>query len=159
MDKDFPKLKSSKGYEGLENQDNILHKKSSIFGRMDQLCSTARIDFSDSERARPTGFQLTRENLESRIKEQHLITNIENVVFDLVIMKLFTRVEGDKLCRRLDDMGYNRLRFCMRYEMPIMRLLACHSTRHGFLPPSFLECVSIRGWSPQHAYSFVGGML
>nr|GFA30727.1 hypothetical protein [Tanacetum cinerariifolium] len=33
MDKDFPKLKSSKGYEGLENQDNILHKKSSIFGR------------------------------------------------------------------------------------------------------------------------------
>nr|GFB53520.1 hypothetical protein [Tanacetum cinerariifolium] len=66
------------------------------------------------------------------------------------------RVEGDMLCRRLDDMGYNRLKFYMRYEMPIMRLPACHSTRHGFLPPSFREYVSILDWSPQPAYLFVG---
>nr|GEY92411.1 reverse transcriptase domain-containing protein [Tanacetum cinerariifolium] len=58
--------------------------------RMDQLSSAVRVDFKDSEWARPTGFQLTRENLESRIKKQHLITNIENAVFDLVIMKLFS---------------------------------------------------------------------
>nr|GFB40284.1 hypothetical protein [Tanacetum cinerariifolium] len=139
---------------------------------MNQLCSTVRIDFEDSERAGPTGFKLSREYLQSRIKKQHLITNIENAVFDLVIVKLFSsffvdervlvslimkltqliqlklpltpnkpyaqsRVEGDMLCRRQDDMGYNRLKFCMQCEMPIMRLLACHSTRHGFLPPSF----------------------
>nr|GFB59304.1 hypothetical protein [Tanacetum cinerariifolium] len=54
------------------------------------------------------------------------------------------RVEDEMLCRGLDDMGYNRLKFCMWYEMPIMRLLTCHSTRHGFLPPFFQECVSIR---------------
>nr|GEZ63499.1 reverse transcriptase domain-containing protein [Tanacetum cinerariifolium] len=58
--------------------------------RMNQLCSTVRIDFEDSERARPTGFKLSREYLQSRIKKQHLITNIKNEVFDLVVMKLFS---------------------------------------------------------------------
>nr|GFD06235.1 hypothetical protein [Tanacetum cinerariifolium] len=58
--------------------------------KMDQLSSTVRIDFRDSEWARPTRFKLTQENLESRIKKQLLITNIENAVFDLVIMKLFS---------------------------------------------------------------------
>nr|GFC35547.1 hypothetical protein [Tanacetum cinerariifolium] len=57
---------------------------------MNQLCSTVRIDFEDSERAGPTGFKLSREYLQSRIEKQHLITNIENAVFDLVIMKLFS---------------------------------------------------------------------
>nr|GFC57530.1 hypothetical protein [Tanacetum cinerariifolium] len=56
-----------------------------------------------------------------------------------------SRVEDDMLCHRQDDMGYNRLKFYMRCKMPIMHLLACHSTRHGFLPPSFRECVLIRG--------------
>nr|GEY26396.1 hypothetical protein [Tanacetum cinerariifolium] len=67
-----------------------------------------------------------------------------------------SRMEGDMLCRRQDDMGYNRLKFYMRCEMPIMRLLACHSMRHGFLPPSFRECVLIRGWSPQPAHLSAG---
>nr|GFB30999.1 hypothetical protein [Tanacetum cinerariifolium] len=57
---------------------------------MNQLCSTIRIDFGDSERAGPTGFQFSQEYLQSRIKKQHLITNIENAVFNLVIMKLFS---------------------------------------------------------------------
>nr|GEV71349.1 hypothetical protein [Tanacetum cinerariifolium] len=57
---------------------------------VDQLHSTVRVDFRDGEWARPTGFKLTQENLESGIKKQHLITNIENAVFDLVIVKLLS---------------------------------------------------------------------
>nr|GEZ26227.1 putative reverse transcriptase domain-containing protein [Tanacetum cinerariifolium] len=51
---------------------------------------SVRIDFKNCEWAEPTGFKLTRENLESGIKKQHLITNIENAVFDLVIVKLLS---------------------------------------------------------------------
>nr|GFC69330.1 hypothetical protein [Tanacetum cinerariifolium] len=57
---------------------------------VDQLSCTVRVDFKDCEWAGPTGFQLTRETLESGIKKQHLINNIENAVFDLVIMKLLS---------------------------------------------------------------------
>ncbi|GJZ30433.1 hypothetical protein Tco_0575480 [Tanacetum coccineum] len=40
----------------------------------------------NGERSRPTGFQFTQEHLQSRIKEENLITDVENAVFDLGVM-------------------------------------------------------------------------
>nr|GEY26733.1 reverse transcriptase domain-containing protein [Tanacetum cinerariifolium] len=84
-------------------------------------------------------------------------------------MEITTKLRNNKIStlvecetenkKRQEDMGYNRLEFYIWYEMLIMRLLACHSTRHGFLPPSIRECVSIRGWLPQPAHLSVGGMM
>nr|GEX42076.1 retrovirus-related Pol polyprotein from transposon TNT 1-94 [Tanacetum cinerariifolium] len=86
--------------------------------RMDQLCSTVRIDFSDSERARPMGFKLTRENLELESSRKpdheaysaHLAEAFSDhpLFYDqkwyaLTPNMLYAqaRVEDDKLCRRL----------------------------------------------------------
>ncbi|GJQ94563.1 hypothetical protein Tco_0005702 [Tanacetum coccineum] len=55
--------------EGLEIRDN-------------QLCAIWK-DLGNGERFGPTGFQLAREHLQSRVKEEDLITDIENAVFDL----------------------------------------------------------------------------
>nr|GFB29591.1 hypothetical protein [Tanacetum cinerariifolium] len=63
---------------------------------VDQLGGSVRVDFRNGEWAGPTGLYLTNENLKSGVKEQHLITNIENVVFDLVIMKLLSPFFIDK---------------------------------------------------------------
>nr|GFC12228.1 hypothetical protein [Tanacetum cinerariifolium] len=63
---------------------------------VDQLGGSVWVDFRNGERARPTGLYLTRENLKSGIKEQHLITDIENAVFDLVIVKLLSPFFVDK---------------------------------------------------------------
>ncbi|GJW63508.1 putative reverse transcriptase domain-containing protein [Tanacetum coccineum] len=40
-------------------------------------------DMGDGEWSRPTGFQLALELLQSRVKEEDLITDVENAVFDL----------------------------------------------------------------------------
>ncbi|GJZ25869.1 hypothetical protein Tco_0570122 [Tanacetum coccineum] len=40
-------------------------------------------DMGNGERSRPTGFQFAREHLQSRVKEEDLITDVENAVFDL----------------------------------------------------------------------------
>ncbi|GJT50179.1 hypothetical protein Tco_0976336 [Tanacetum coccineum] len=40
-------------------------------------------DLGYGEWSRPTGFQLAREHLQSRVKEEDLITDVENAVFDL----------------------------------------------------------------------------
>nr|GEU68232.1 hypothetical protein [Tanacetum cinerariifolium] len=40
----------------------------------------------DSEWSRPAGLKLARENLQSRVKEEDSITNVENAVFDLRVM-------------------------------------------------------------------------
>ncbi|GJS92775.1 hypothetical protein Tco_0799743 [Tanacetum coccineum] len=37
----------------------------------------------NGERSGPTGFQLAREHLQSRVKEEDLITDVENAIFDL----------------------------------------------------------------------------
>nr|GEW67402.1 hypothetical protein [Tanacetum cinerariifolium] len=68
----------------------ILAKGQERSPRRERSYSTVRVDFRNCEWARPTGIKLTRENLKSGIKKQNLITNIENAVFDLVIMKLLS---------------------------------------------------------------------
>nr|GEW25631.1 putative reverse transcriptase domain-containing protein [Tanacetum cinerariifolium] len=113
-------------------------------------------------------FSLPEKNLKSGIEEQHLITNIENAVFDLVIVKLLSPFFIDKgilvsLITKLVQLIYLKLPVIARgfeieiyFEMPIKRLQAYHSTRHGFFPPSFREYISIHGLSPQPDRLFVG---
>ncbi|GJV83876.1 hypothetical protein Tco_1523774 [Tanacetum coccineum] len=40
-------------------------------------------NLDNGERSGPTGFQHAREHLQSRVKEEDLITDVENAVFDL----------------------------------------------------------------------------
>ncbi|GJY73592.1 hypothetical protein Tco_0478023 [Tanacetum coccineum] len=44
-------------------------------------------DFGDGEWSTPTGLKLARENLQSRVKEEDSITDVENAVFDLGVME------------------------------------------------------------------------
>ncbi|GKF06595.1 hypothetical protein Tco_0037263 [Tanacetum coccineum] len=45
-----------------------------------------RKNLDNGEWSGPTGFQFARENLQSRVEEEYLITNVENAVFDLRVM-------------------------------------------------------------------------
>nr|GFC92878.1 hypothetical protein [Tanacetum cinerariifolium] len=63
---------------------------------VDQLGGFVWVGFRNGEWAGPMGLKLTREYLKSGIKEQHFITNIENAVFDLVIVKLLSPFFIDK---------------------------------------------------------------
>ena len=56
---------------------------------LSQLNGTIREHLCYGEWSRPTSFKLTRENLQTRVKKKHLITNVENAVFDLGIMTSF----------------------------------------------------------------------
>nr|GFC11187.1 hypothetical protein [Tanacetum cinerariifolium] len=58
--------------EVLEIQDN-------------HLCAI-RKHMGDSEWSKPVGLKLAQENLQSRVKEEDSITNVENAVFDLCLM-------------------------------------------------------------------------
>ncbi|GKB89574.1 probable DNA helicase MCM8 [Tanacetum coccineum] len=68
----------------------------------------------------PAGLKLARENLQSRVKEEDSITDVENAVFDLGVMdslwpsKLCARAqsEDDMPSRTLTCMEYNRWVFC-----------------------------------------------
>ncbi|GJS27414.1 hypothetical protein Tco_0488034 [Tanacetum coccineum] len=44
-------------------------------------------NLSNGEWSGPAGFELARENLKSRIEEEDSITNVENAVLDLGVMK------------------------------------------------------------------------
>ncbi|GJY66918.1 hypothetical protein Tco_0469156 [Tanacetum coccineum] len=86
------------------------------------------VHLGNGERSGLTGFQLAREHLQSRVKEEDLITNVENAVFDLGFIELnffgdHPRSQGqslhasrpNRLCARarsVDDMPF-RIRACM----------------------------------------------
>ncbi|GJS58101.1 hypothetical protein Tco_0652885 [Tanacetum coccineum] len=50
-----------------------------------QLCAIWK-DLSYSEWSTPAGLKLAQENLQSRVKEEDSITDVENAVFDLGVM-------------------------------------------------------------------------
>nr|GFB06034.1 hypothetical protein [Tanacetum cinerariifolium] len=54
--------------------------------RDNHLCAI-REHMSDSKWSRPAGLKLARENIQSRVKEEDYITNIENAVFDFGVTK------------------------------------------------------------------------
>nr|GEZ15860.1 hypothetical protein [Tanacetum cinerariifolium] len=72
----------------------------------------------DGEWSSPAGLKLARENLQSRIKEEDSITNIENAVFDLGLNgQNLHALRPSKLCARarsVDDMPF-RTRACKEY--------------------------------------------
>ncbi|GKF48111.1 hypothetical protein Tco_0141362, partial [Tanacetum coccineum] len=50
----------------------------------------------NSEWSGPAGFELARENLKSRIEEEDSITNVENAVLDLGVMKSLSSLFVDQ---------------------------------------------------------------
>nr|GEW67821.1 hypothetical protein [Tanacetum cinerariifolium] len=146
--------------EGLKIQDN-------------HLCAI-REHLGDIEWSRPAGLKLTQENLQSRVKEEDLITKVENAVFDLGVMNslsfLFVdqRSEGQslhalrpsRLCdqaQSVDDMPFcviclpNEEIFAglarMRYEKPSTKLTfykAFFSTQWKFFIHTILHSLSAK---------------
>ncbi|GJS93298.1 hypothetical protein Tco_0800266, partial [Tanacetum coccineum] len=53
-------------------------------------------NLSNGEWSGPVGFEIARENLKSRIEEEDSITNVENAVLDLGVMKSLSSLFGDQ---------------------------------------------------------------
>ena len=81
--------------ESLEIRDNhgwnvlskvVLHTMSIHFKVwtviLRQLDGAIRINLSNSEWTSPSGFELSREDLESRVEKKDSITNVKNAVLD-----------------------------------------------------------------------------
>ncbi|GKF99878.1 hypothetical protein Tco_0301569 [Tanacetum coccineum] len=70
----------------------------------------------------PTGLKLARENLQSRVKEEDSIADVENAVFDLGVMD--SLIWPSKLCARArseDDMPSRTLAY-MEYTRWVFRI-------------------------------------
>ncbi|GKB95311.1 hypothetical protein Tco_0981448 [Tanacetum coccineum] len=83
-----------------------------------QLCAIWK-DLDYNEWSTPAGFKLARENLQSRVKEEDSITNVENAVFDLGVMD---SLWPSKLCaptQSVDDMPF----------LPYTNLYGVHAVR------------------------------
>nr|GFA06977.1 hypothetical protein [Tanacetum cinerariifolium] len=98
----------------------------------------------DSKRSRQVRFQLARENLQSRVKEEDSITDVENTFKDQSLNVL----RPSRLCAQVqsgDDTPFHiqactkyiQLVFCKLFGRPRERHLACPTTTHGFCPLSF----------------------
>ncbi|GJT28957.1 hypothetical protein Tco_0909232 [Tanacetum coccineum] len=106
-------------------------------------------DYQLCEWSTPTGLKLARENLQSRVKEEDSITDVENAVFDLGVMD---SLWPSKLCARAqseDDMP-SRTLTCMRSLNPNGCFVSCAEAskcvtnlsdlkRHDFLPTSLFK--------------------
>nr|GEX70126.1 hypothetical protein [Tanacetum cinerariifolium] len=115
----------------------------------------------DSEWSRPTGFKLPRENLQSRVKEEDSITNVENA-FEGPSLHVS---RPSRLCaqaRSRDDMPfrkqacteYTRWVFYKMFRRPRERHLSCPTRMHGSRPLSFQGYVLNHGLipSPDHLF-------
>ncbi|GJT98032.1 reverse transcriptase domain-containing protein [Tanacetum coccineum] len=116
-----------------------------------------------SEWSTPAGLKLARENLQSRVKEEDSITDVENAIFDLGVMdslwpsKLCARAQpvDDMPSRTLTYMECTRWVFCKLYGRPRERHPVYPTKRHGFRPRSFQEFFSNHDWIPQLVHLFV----
>ncbi|GJY46345.1 hypothetical protein Tco_0435408 [Tanacetum coccineum] len=114
-----------------------------------QLCVIWK-NLGYSEWSTPAGLKLARENLQSRVKEEDSITDVENAIFDLGVMdslwpsKLCARAqsEDDMPSRTLTYMEYTRWVFCKLCGKPKVRHLIYPTKRHDFRPRSFPESFS-----------------
>nr|GEZ24721.1 reverse transcriptase domain-containing protein [Tanacetum cinerariifolium] len=125
----------------------------------------------DSERSRQAGFQFTRENLQSRVKQEDSIIDVENTVFDFLVMKPLGLhvLRPSRLCAQAqsrDDMPfhkqacmeYTQLIFCKLFGMPRERHLACPTRMHGLL--SFQGYILNHGLipPPDHLFRVIRGL-
>ncbi|GJR56678.1 hypothetical protein Tco_1407199 [Tanacetum coccineum] len=69
----------------LDPSPNSLVHGESLEIRDYQLCAI-RKDLGYSEWSTPVGLKLARENIQSRVKKEDSITDVENAVFDLGVM-------------------------------------------------------------------------
>ncbi|GJY41883.1 hypothetical protein Tco_0429153 [Tanacetum coccineum] len=69
----------------LDPSPNLLVHEECLEIQDYQLCAIWK-NLGYSEWSTPTGLKLARENLQSRVKEEDLITDVENAVFDLRVM-------------------------------------------------------------------------
>ncbi|GKF98107.1 hypothetical protein Tco_0296890 [Tanacetum coccineum] len=74
----------------LDPSQNLLVHEERLEIRDNQLCAIWK-NLGYSEWSTPVGLELARENLQSRVKEEDSITDVENAVFDLGVM--------DSLCK------------------------------------------------------------
>nr|GEX26690.1 hypothetical protein [Tanacetum cinerariifolium] len=96
---------------------------------------------SDSEWSRPAGLKLARENLQSRVKEEDSVTNVENVSEGQSLHasrpgRLCAQAQSvdDMPSRKQAYMEYTRWVFCKLYRRPRELHLACPTRRHGSRP-------------------------
>ncbi|GKB22876.1 hypothetical protein Tco_0862277 [Tanacetum coccineum] len=71
-------------------------------------------NLSNGEWSGPAGFELARENLKSRIEEEDSITNVENAILDLGVMKSLWPNRPCALVRSGDDKP-SRTQACKAY--------------------------------------------
>ncbi|GJW36881.1 hypothetical protein Tco_0059801 [Tanacetum coccineum] len=132
-----------------------------------QLCATWK-NLGYMLNVHPAGLKLARENLQSRVKEEDSITNVENAVFDLGVMDSLC---PSKLCaptQPVDDMPfhiqalYGVQRWVVLYAVQIAKTsIVCFDQKRqifahgsfknsfsnliGYLKPCPTVCVVIRG--------------
>nr|GEX60088.1 hypothetical protein [Tanacetum cinerariifolium] len=112
--------------------------------------SAIRKNMSDSKWSRPAGFQLAREYLQSRVKEEDSVIDVENAIFDFRVIKPLSFLLVDQrvfisliteLCAQaqsVDDMPfrkqacmeYTQWVFCKLFGRPRERHLACPTRMH-----------------------------
>ncbi|GJU04304.1 hypothetical protein Tco_1114642 [Tanacetum coccineum] len=98
----------------------------------------------------PVGLKLARENLQSRVKEEDSITEVENTIFDLGVMDsllitLAVLISKFVCCKGPSNMHYHtqactectRWVFCKLYGRPRERHPVCPTKRHDFRLRSF----------------------
>ncbi|GJT64677.1 hypothetical protein Tco_1016157 [Tanacetum coccineum] len=118
-----------------------------------QLCAIWK-NLGYSEWSTPAGLKLARENLQSRVKEEDSIIDIENAIFDLRVMDSLYDMP-------LHIQAYTeciRWVFCKLYRRPRERHPVCPTKRHDFRLRSFQEFISNHDSIPQPAHLFVGDM-
>ncbi|GJX44127.1 hypothetical protein Tco_0260803 [Tanacetum coccineum] len=99
----------------LDPSPNSLVHGESLEIRDYQLCAIWK-NLGYSEWSTPAGLKLARENLQSRVKEEDSITDVENAVFDLGVMDslCFLFIDQRVFIGMITKRGHNRRRSDLR---------------------------------------------
>ncbi|GKF51375.1 hypothetical protein Tco_0147842, partial [Tanacetum coccineum] len=130
-----------------------------IYWSMRNVWRSGTTNCGYSEWSTLSGLKLARENIQSRVKEEDSITNVENTVFDLGVMDSLWPSRLCALTQPVDDMPFDIQAymectlwvFCKLYRRPRERHPVCLIKRHNFRPWSFQEFVSNHDSIPQLA--------
>nr|GEY36447.1 hypothetical protein [Tanacetum cinerariifolium] len=130
--------------------------------RDNHLCSIWK-NMRNNERSRPAGFQLAGENLQSGVKEEDSIIDVENTFEDQSLhvlrpSRLCAQAQSrdDTLFHKRAYMEYTQLVFCKLFGMRRERHLACSTRMHGSLLLSFQGYVLSHGLTPPPNHLFGG---
>nr|GEY69826.1 ribonuclease H-like domain-containing protein [Tanacetum cinerariifolium] len=121
------------------------------------------INMRDSKWTRSAGFKFVRENLQSRVKEEDSITDVENMFEDQSLHVL----RPNRLCAQAQSgekmlfhkqayMEYTQLVFCKLFGMPRECHQACPTRWHIFLLLSFQRYILNHGLIPPPDHLFGG---